>query len=204
MGVVLAGAVQGARVRRFTGPLLMEKSCEFGISQHWRHFFCGGAEGLALLLSHRLTARFPGLITAGIFCPPFRGLGNEEERRMIETINTAEPDILWVGLGVVRQELWIARYRGRLTVPWLVGVGGAFDYHAGTTPWAPKWVRRAGMEWMYRLCKEPWRFKRILSCYINLLEATLETALRRPVVLGNWRVDQPPQYRGRAKRPAHC
>ena len=199
ISIVFAGALQGVKLKRFTGPDLMEKSCRYGTRQEWRHFFCGGAQGVAELLSANLTAKCPRLITAGTYCPPFRPLTSSEENEMIQAINAAKPDILWIGLGAVRQELWIARFFGRLDIPWIVGVGGAFDYHAQTVPRAPKWLRALGMEWLYRLCREPWRFKRILSSYVNLLEVALETVRGRPVVLGNSTVNEAPAWRGKPK-----
>ena len=74
---------------------------------------------------------------------------------MLREINAAKPDIIWVGLGLLKQESWIAKYKDRLDAPWLIGVGAAFDYHAGTARWAPPWIRRIGMEWLYRVFFEP-------------------------------------------------
>lgn len=182
--VVLSAFLHGAKVHRFTGPMLMEQCAEYGIERGWRHFFCGGAEGIADLLSRRLSRRFPGLQTAGTFCPPFRELSAKEEEDMCTRINAAHPDILWIGLGVVKQELWIAHYGERLNVPWTVGVGGAFDYHAATVRRAPAWIRRIGMEWSYRLWREPWRYKRILSVYIFMCESILAAAFGRAPVFG--------------------
>jgi len=152
IGVVIAAKCEGKRVWRLNGPVLVEKCCEYGIKYGWRHFFCGGKEGVAEQMSQRLSKRFPGMITAGTFCPPFREMSVAEEKQMISTINTVRPDILWVGLGLLKQEAWIAKYIDRIDVPWMVGVGAAFDFHAGTARWAPKWIRRIGMEWLYRTC----------------------------------------------------
>lgn len=74
---------------------------------------------------------------------------------MLEAINAAKPDIVWVGLGLLKQESWIAKYKDQIDAPWLIGVGAAFDYHAGTARWAPAWIRRIGLEWLYRLWFEP-------------------------------------------------
>ena len=198
ISVSIAAALHGRIVRRFPGPALMEECCRYGAERGWRHYFCGGAEGVAELLSRRLTERFPGLVTAGTYCPPFRMLEPEEEESMIARINDARPDIVWIGLGVVRQEAWIARYFDQLQVPWLVGVGGAFDFHAGTVQRAPNWMQRAGLEWAYRLYQEPWRFKRISSSFVFLLEAALEALLgRAPVLGGASHKDEPPAWRGK-------
>ncbi len=152
IGVVIAAKFEGKKVRRLNGPVLMLECCDYGVKRRWRHFFCGGKEGVAEALSRKLTEKFPGLIISGTFCPPFRQMSECEDRVMVEQINATKPDILWVGLGLLKQERWIAEHIDRLDIPWMIGVGAAFDYHAGTAKWAPKWIRRIGMEWLYRLC----------------------------------------------------
>jgi len=201
MGVIISCFLHGSRINRFTGPMLMDKCFEYGVERQWRHFFCGGAEGVADLLSEKLSSKFPGFMTAGTFCPPFREMSCKEEDDMIARINDAKPDILWVGLGVVKQERWISRFRGRLDVPWVVGVGGAFDFHAGTVAWAPKFIRKIGMEWLYRLCKEPWRFKRILSVHIFAFEAAVAALFGKAPVIGSKQEGEakPPAWRGKRK-----
>ena len=184
IGVVIGGWMEGKRVLRFNGPNLMLKSCQYGVAQGWRHFFCGGREGVAELLSNNLTRQFPGMITAGFYSPPFRNLTEEEETNMIQRIKDARPDIVWVGLGLLKQEAWIAKYIARIGAPWFIGVGAAFDYHAGTARWAPMWVRRIGMEWFYRLCHEPRMFKRNVFSFLFLLESAnsaIRTRLRHPL-----------------------
>jgi N-acetylglucosaminyldiphosphoundecaprenol N-acetyl-beta-D-mannosaminyltransferase len=160
IGIVIAGLAGSKRISRLNGPDLMEHCCEHGIREQWRHFFCGGKQGVAALLTKRLTDQFPGMCTAGIFCPPFREMSPVEEDEMIKAINIAKPDILWVGLGLLKQECWIAKYFNCLEVPWMVGVGASFDFLAGTARRAPKPFRNIGMEWLYRLCFEPRMLKR--------------------------------------------
>lgn len=154
IGVVVSARVAGKRIGRLNGPILMLDCCRFGVGAGWRHFFCGGREGVADLLSRKLTEKYPGLVTAGTLCPPFRPLAPREDQDMVDLINAAQPDILWVGLGLPKQERWIAAHIERLNVPWLIGVGAAFDYHAGTVRWAPSYLRRMGLEWLYRSCFE--------------------------------------------------
>jgi N-acetylglucosaminyldiphosphoundecaprenol N-acetyl-beta-D-mannosaminyltransferase len=160
MGVVIAGLARGHRIPRFNGPVLMEKCCEYGVSRGWRHFFYGGRPGVGNLLAEKLSERFPGLIVAGVHSPPFRATPFEEDDSVLESIQQARPDIIWVGLGILKQEQWIAAHLSKLRVPWFVGVGAAFDFHAGTAAWAPSWVRSIGFEWLYRLCHEPRMFPR--------------------------------------------
>jgi N-acetylglucosaminyldiphosphoundecaprenol N-acetyl-beta-D-mannosaminyltransferase len=171
MGVVIAGLARGRRIPRFNGPVLMEKCCEYGVSRGWRHFFYGGKPGVAVLLARRLQQRFPGLIVAGVHTPPFRITPAIEDAAVLETIQQSHPDILWVGLGLLKQEQWIAAHISRLRVPWFVGVGAAFDFHAGTARWAPGWIQRIGFEWLYRVCYEPRMIPRIARSFVFLGQA---------------------------------
>jgi N-acetylglucosaminyldiphosphoundecaprenol N-acetyl-beta-D-mannosaminyltransferase len=171
IGVVIAARAGGKRVWRLNGPTLMEFCCEYGASRGWRHFFCGGKEGVTDLLSKKLEERFPGMVTAGVYCPPFREMSPDEEEQMINIINTAKPDILWVGLGLLKQERWIANRIDRLQVPWMVGVGAAFDFLSGIVRRAPKRIRNMGIEWLYRLCFEPRMFIRNVRSYVFMFEA---------------------------------
>lgn len=179
VGVVLAGWFQGKKISRYNGPILMMESCEYGAERAWRHFFCGGKEGVAEMLAAKLKAKFPALEIAGTFCPPFRVMTLEEEEEMIRQINESKADVIWVGLGLLKQERWIKLYRDRLNVPWLIGVGAAFDYHAGTARWAPAWIRGIGLEWLYRLYFEPRMLIRNVYSFIFFLEAIKDAILVR-------------------------
>ena len=177
VGIVIGARLRRQRIRRYYGPDLLRDCCEYGVKRKWRHFFCGGKEGIADMLSEKLTNRFSGMITAGVFCPPFRELTPEEETKMIQLINDAKPDILWVGLGLLKQERWIAKYIDRIDVPWMVGVGAAFDLHSGTVRKAPAWVQRIGMVWLPRLIHEPRMFRRCVRSCMFLSEAIVEAIL---------------------------
>ena len=155
IAVVLAGKLLGYKIPRLHGPDLMLECCEYGVDKKWRHFFYGGKKGVPELLTGKLTEKFPGLIVAGNYSPPFRELTHEEDRAVIDLINEANPDILWVGLGLLKQERWIGEHLGKIQVPWMIGVGAAFDFHAGTIKRAPKFFRNIGLEWLYRLAFEP-------------------------------------------------
>lgn len=176
MGVVIAGAAHGCRIPRFNGPVLMEKCCSYGVSRGWRHFFYGGKPGVAELLAQKLTQRFPGLIVAGMHTPPFRSGAFREDPEVIETIQRARPDILWVGLGLLKQERWIATHMASLRVPWFVGVGAAFDFHAETARWAPNWIQNIGFEWLYRLLHEPRMLSRNARSFVFLGQALATSA----------------------------
>lgn len=125
IGSVIAGLAWGHKVPRRNGPILMLKACEYGVSRGWRHFFYGGKEGVADLMAEKLTEKYPGLITAGTYCPPFRPLTEEEDEEIVSLINDSKPDIVWVGLGLLKQEKWIADHLSRISVPWMAGVGAA-------------------------------------------------------------------------------
>jgi len=161
MPLVWLGRLHGhAHVDRVYGPDLMLACCAASTAKGYRHFFYGGGPGVAERLGQKLTERFPALVIAGTWSPPFGELTPAEEQAAIETINAARPDIVWVGLSTPRQERWMARHVGRLSAPVLVGVGAAFDFNAGLKPQAPRWMQRSGLEWLFRLGTEPRRLWR--------------------------------------------
>jgi N-acetylglucosaminyldiphosphoundecaprenol N-acetyl-beta-D-mannosaminyltransferase len=150
----------GREVDRVYGPDLMLEI--FKATQHtdFRHFFYGGAPGVAEELQARLEARFPGVKIGGTFCPPFRPLTASEEVDLQRIVHEARPDIIWVGLSTPKQERFMAEYLPKLETTLMFGVGAAFDFHAGRVSQAPRWVQRSGLEWFYRLCSEPRRLAR--------------------------------------------
>ena len=160
MPLVWVGRAMGREVGRVCGPDLMPLLIERGREQAARHFFYGGAPGVADALAARLTERFPGLIVAGTHSPPFRALSADEDAAEVQLINDAKPDYVWVGLGSPKQDLWIATHRAKLDAPVLFAVGAAFDFHSGGLRRAPAWMQRTGTEWLYRLLAEPRRLLR--------------------------------------------
>jgi N-acetylglucosaminyldiphosphoundecaprenol N-acetyl-beta-D-mannosaminyltransferase len=135
----------------------MLRCCERSIRARYGHFFYGGGPGIAERLASSLEARFPGLRVAGTHTPPYRALTAEEDAQIVERINRTRPDIVWVGLGTPKQERWMHEHVGRVHAPVLVGVGAAFDFHAGVKRQAPLWMQRSGLEWTFRLLSEPRR-----------------------------------------------
>ena len=159
--LVVLGRRKGfALARRVYGPELMEAFCEETAGRGYRHYFYGGAEGVAEELARRFERRFVGMEIAGTYCPPFRALREEEEREVCEKINAVRADVVWVGLSTPKQERWMASHREMLNVPVMVGVGAAFDFHTGRVAQAPKWMRENGLEWFFRLMSEPRRLWR--------------------------------------------
>jgi N-acetylglucosaminyldiphosphoundecaprenol N-acetyl-beta-D-mannosaminyltransferase len=134
--------------------------CRASVPRGIRHFLYGGKEGTAQELSHCLQARFPGLKIVGCYEPPFRPLNSREEAELAGQVAAARPDILWVGLSTPSQERFMAEYLPRLDVTLMLGVGAAFDIHTGRAKQAPRWVQKAGFQWLFRLCHEPRRLWR--------------------------------------------
>ena len=142
---------------RVYGPDLMLAVCEQMQAAGRRHFFYGGAPGVAERLGARLQARFPALVVAGTHAPPYRPADAQEDQDVLDAINASAPDIVWVGLGTPKQDYWVARHRAQLRAPVLIAVGAAFDFHAGLLKQAPRWMQRNGLEWLFRLVQEPRR-----------------------------------------------
>jgi N-acetylglucosaminyldiphosphoundecaprenol N-acetyl-beta-D-mannosaminyltransferase len=147
-------------VRRVYGPDLMLALCERSTTRGYRHFIYGSTDDTLRLLSQRLCQRFKGLKIVGSYAPPFGPIGCEEEERAAGLIRAAAPDVLWVGLSTPKQERWMAEHVGRLGVPVMLGVGAAFDFHAGIKRQAPRWIGQSGLEWLFRLVTEPRRLWR--------------------------------------------
>ena len=165
-------------VERVYGPDLMLALCKHSLSKGYKHFFYGGGEGVHERLANNLRQRFPGLRVVGGYSPPFRPLSGAEDEQIVETINEADPDILWIGLSTPKQERWMAEHVGRLTAPVLVGVGAAFDFHSGLKKQAPPWMQRSGLEWLFRLATEPGRlWRRYLVNNPFFLALVLQQAL---------------------------
>lgn len=146
---------------RVYGPTLMERACERAARSGTRFFLYGGRDDEALAqLERMLRERFPGLRITGSHSPPFRPLTSEEEDAVVAQIDTSGADVVWVGIGVPKQEKWMAQMRPRLQAPVLIGVGAAFDFHAGLVTQAPPRLQKMGLEWAYRLAREPRRLWR--------------------------------------------
>ncbi len=152
-----AGWLAGTGTERVYGPDLVLDCCRHGVGNGWRHFFYGGLPGVADSLAERLASVAPGLAVAGTRTPGKLDRGRREEREALDRINDTRPDIVWVGLGAPKQELWMAEHRAHLEAPLLIGVGAAFDFLTGRKPQAPRWVQRAGGEWLFRFASEPIR-----------------------------------------------
>jgi N-acetylglucosaminyldiphosphoundecaprenol N-acetyl-beta-D-mannosaminyltransferase len=149
---------------RVYGPELMRRYSDRCAQRGHRVWLYGGRDqGSLLQLALSMRRNHPGITIVGGYSPPFRALTPEEEDTIVDQINEAQPDVLWVGIGVPKQEKWMARMRERLEVPVMCGVGAAFDFHAGRVSQAPDWMQERGLEWTYRIVQEP---RRLLPRYL--------------------------------------
>ena len=158
--VVWVGKVAGQVVERVCGPDVMPALLDRSRASNARHYFYGGAPGVADRLAERMQAAYPGLDVVGTYSPPFGVRSAEEEAADVAQINAARPDYVWVGLGAPKQDLWAARHRPQLDAAAVLAVGAAFDFHSGGLSRAPAWMQRRGLEWLYRLAAEPRRLAR--------------------------------------------
>jgi N-acetylglucosaminyldiphosphoundecaprenol N-acetyl-beta-D-mannosaminyltransferase len=158
----------------------MLQICDEARPRGYRHFFYGGADGIADKLARTLVDQYPGLHIAGTYCPPFRALDDVEQDEIAAKINATHPDIVWVGLGAPKQEKWMAAQLRRIKAPAMIGVGAAFDFHSGNIKWAPRFVRRCGIEWAYRLVVEPRRmWRRNLDSPLFLMHVLAQAGMDR-------------------------
>ncbi len=146
-----------SQARRVCGSDLLDQVCAYGVPRKYRHYFYGASPRVLELLVDRLQRRHPGLVVAGYNSPPFRPLSKAEDAADVAAINETRPDFVWVGLGMPKQEKWMVEHLGKIEATALIGVGAAFDFHAGTKPRAPVWMQRSGLEWLFRLLTEPRR-----------------------------------------------
>jgi N-acetylglucosaminyldiphosphoundecaprenol N-acetyl-beta-D-mannosaminyltransferase len=146
---------------RVYGPELMERACARAVTTGRRMYLYGGrSQGALVQLTRNLRLRHPGLRIVGGYSPPFRSLTESEEDAVVFDIRRSGAEVVWVGIGMPKQEKWMARMAPRLDGCVLVGVGAAFDFHSGVIPQAPAWMQRLGLEWAFRLAHEPRRLWR--------------------------------------------
>lgn len=158
---VLLARLSGCRnVHRTTGTDVMMEYFRRANEREYSSYFYGDTDTTLGALAQRLRRDYPNHRIAGAYAPPFRSLTQKEDAEVIARINEARPDVLWVALGMPKQELWIYERLDRLAVPVAIGVGAAFSFVAGTVPRCPDWMGSMGFEWAFRLTKEPkklWR-----------------------------------------------
>ena len=164
VGLLWAARWLGAALpERVAGSDLIYRIGGRAAQNGWRLYFLGAGEGVAQKTAETLQARYPGLTISGTFGGSPR---IEEEEAIVARVKAARPDLLLVAYGAPAQDRWIARNKARLGAPVSLGVGGAFDFVAGAARRAPAWMRRAGVEWLHRLWRQPWRVKRIFTAVV--------------------------------------
>jgi N-acetylglucosaminyldiphosphoundecaprenol N-acetyl-beta-D-mannosaminyltransferase len=164
VGLLWAARQQGAHLpERVAGSDLIYRVAEVAARHGWRLYFLGAAEGVAQRAAEILLAKYPGWVLAGAFAGSPR---LEENALLVTKVKAARPDVLMVAYGAPAQDKWVARNLKELDVPVSLGVGGSFDFVAGVVPRAPAWLQHLSLEWLYRLWKQPWRLRRILSAVV--------------------------------------
>jgi len=164
ISLVWASRLLGHRgVEQVRGTDLMVQVCSMTAQKGYSNFLYGATEDVLDKLANNLKQRFPELKIVGTCAPPFRPLTEQESKHIIDTINAANPDVLWVGLGGTKQDVWMAHYIDHLDVPVIVGIGAAFDFISGNKPECPRWIQKIGLEWFFRFVEEPRRLWRRAS-----------------------------------------
>jgi N-acetylglucosaminyldiphosphoundecaprenol N-acetyl-beta-D-mannosaminyltransferase len=183
-------ALGGNLTDRVYGPDLMARYCERAAQNGTRMYLYGGRnQGALVQLALNLRQRYPGVKIVGGYSPPFRDLSSEEEDAIVDEINATKADVVWIGVGAPKQEKWMAAMRPRLDAAVLVGVGAAFDFHAGLVPQAPEWMQSAGLEWLYRMAQEP---RRLAPRYVRY-NPRFVTGFARQYARHRLRAGQPDQ-----------
>lgn len=161
MPLVWIGRLNGFKnISRVYGPDLMLEVCRMSLRKGYTHFLYGGNIGVAEELRKKLEEKFPGIHILAAYTPPFRRLSDPEEIELCDLVDKLKPDIFWVGLSTPKQERFMAEYIHKLNTKVMIGVGAAFDIHAGKIKDAPDFLKKIGMQWCYRLFKEPKRLWR--------------------------------------------
>lgn len=164
--------------QRVTGPDLMVEMFKCSKNKPLRHYFYGSTQETLDIMVKNINENYPDTQIAGVYSPPFRQLTEEEDKQVIEQINQAEPDVVWVGLGAPKQENWMYDHRDKINAV-MIGVGAGFDYQAGTIKRAPVWMQKLALEWLYRLVQDPKRlFKRYITTNFKFLYLVLMESLR--------------------------
>lgn len=178
MGVVHAARLLGEKIAdRVYGPDLMALACDRAAASDVKIWLYGGTNEAALAqLETALEARHKGLKIVGSHSPPHRELNDAELDEIAASINADNPSIVWVGLGSPKQEIWMHKMRPRLNAPVLVGVGAAFDFHAGRVAQAPSWMQKLSLEWLFRVLQEP---RRLGARYLKTLPRFVALVVRQ-------------------------
>jgi N-acetylglucosaminyldiphosphoundecaprenol N-acetyl-beta-D-mannosaminyltransferase len=180
--VALACKFHGYRhAQHVRGADLIRLVCQMSSQRGFSNFFYGATEAVLEKLVDKLQQQYPKLQVAGAYAPPFRALTPQEQREMIERINASYADIVWIGLGAPKQELWMAQHTQDLQASVIIGVGAAFDFASGAKAEAPRWMQKAALEWVFRLAQEPRRMWRRCVHYPAFMAQVIIQRLHRGI-----------------------
>lgn len=184
-------------ISRVCGPDLLIEALRWGLDRGWKHYFYGGSPEVTERLVRELERKVPGIIVVGSYSPPFVARTRAEDEIDCARIRASGADVVWVGLGCPKQEYWMANNARRCGGAVLVGIGAAFDFHAGTVARAPVWMRECGLEWAFRLSQEPSRLaRRYLMSVPQFIVLALTDVIKQTVAkASSQEVDRPTQYR---------
>jgi N-acetylglucosaminyldiphosphoundecaprenol N-acetyl-beta-D-mannosaminyltransferase len=181
--LVWLARLRGTPGERVCGPDTLLALADRGRELNLRHYFLGGAPGIPERLADNLKRRFPGLAVVGAESPPFRPISDQVDEQMIQRIRSSGAQVLWVGLGAPKQEFWAADHLDRLGSVVVLPIGAAFDFYSGRRRRAPRWMRRTGLEWMFRLLSEPRRlWRRYLVTNVTFVVLVGREEIRRRLV----------------------
>ena len=186
MPTVWVGRWRGHKqMGRVYGPDMMRKVCKQSVKTGATHFLYGGVPGVAEEMKNKLEERFPGIKVVGTYSPPFRPLNAEEESELKELVAQLKPDFFWVGLSTPKQEAFMAEHVNKLDARIMLGVGAAFDIHSGRQSDAPRWIKRSGLQWFFRLCQNP---KRLWKRYFTIVPKFLWLILLQELGVRKWKM----------------
>lgn len=164
MPLVWMGRLKGFKLKeRVYGLTLMNEVLRIAEGRGYTNYFYGSTDSVLEKMLYNIKAKYPKLKISGVYSPPFRLLTEEEKKQVIENINNSRADIVWVGLGYPKQEIWMYEFKEHIKCPVLIGVGAAFDFYSGNKRQAPRWMQDAGLEWLFRFLCEP---KRLWKRYL--------------------------------------
>ena len=156
-------------MERTTGPDLLNEILKISADKKYGHYFYGSTNETLDKLQNEIKKKYGAVYIVGKYSPPFRKLTNEEDLQIVDNINKANPDFVWVGLGAPKQESWMYEHKNKVNAL-MIGVGAAFDYLAGNIKRAPMWMQKLNLEWLYRLIQDPVRlFSRYLYTNIKFI-----------------------------------
>jgi len=160
----IAAKLKGEKnISRIFGPTFFEKTLEWGQKDGLKHYFFGSSQKTLVKMLESIKDKYPQAVIAGTCSPPYRQFTEEENEKFIKDISASDADLIWVGLGAPKQEIWMYENYKKLNKGIMIGIGAGFDYLAGNTKHAPEWMKNASLEWLYRLIQEP---KRLWKRYL--------------------------------------